>query len=41
VIEQRHPPLRVPPPLRVHIPLTDNAGTGNGTGEFRHDCFPS
>jgi hypothetical protein len=41
VIEQRHPPLRILPPLRAHVLLTDDAGTLEGTGESRHDCFPS
>jgi hypothetical protein len=39
VIEQRHPPLRILPPLRAHIPLTDDAGALDGTGKFRHDRF--
>jgi len=39
VIEQRHPALRILPPLRAHIPLTDDAGALDGTGKFRHDRF--
>jgi hypothetical protein len=40
MVEQRHPAFGVLPPLRVHVPLTDDAGTLDGAGEFRHDCFP-
>jgi hypothetical protein len=39
VIEQRHPALGVLPPLRAHVPLADDTGALDGTGEFRHDRF--
>ena len=39
VIEQRHPALGIPPPLRAHVPLADDAGALDGTGKFRHDRF--
>ena len=39
VVEQRHPALGVRPPLRAHVPLADDTGTLDGTGEFRHDRY--
>jgi hypothetical protein len=40
VIHERHAPLGVLLPLGLHEALADNAGTRDGTGEFRHDRFP-
>ena len=37
VIHERHPALGVLLPLRAHEALADDAGTRDGTGEFRHD----
>ena len=40
VIHERHAALGVLLPLRLHEALADNAGTRDGTWEFRHDRFP-
>ena len=40
MIEQRHPPLGILLPLRVHVPLAHDAGALDSAGEFRHDRFP-
>jgi len=37
VIEQRHPPPGVRPPLGAHVPPAHDARVLGGTGKSRHD----
>jgi hypothetical protein len=39
VVHERHAPIGILLPLRVQEPLTNDAGTRQGTGEFGHDRF--
>jgi hypothetical protein len=40
VIHEGHAALGILPPLRAHVPLTDDTSTLDGAREFRHDRFP-